>query len=217
MKAEDQVVREEIMPREQLGEAIEEHLDRLRIGVQVLVARSGTAEGFESINDVADEILAMALETAIQIADRYDPSLNVYSWLLTIASNKLKDYRKKVAREYCHSDLIGNMPDPQPQEQSESGRLWNELAEDEKFDRMLSQKAGHERLDDQLFGLEDLLSLVSENDRIVLQLVYVSELSGQDLAIVLNTTEAAALMRVSRARSRLYTAYCKSEKSAREG
>lgn len=217
MKAEDQVVREEITPREQLYGAIEEHLDHLKTGVQVLVARSGTAEGGEAINDVADEILAMTLETAIQIADRYDPSLSVYSWLLTIASNKLKDYRKKVAREYHHADLIGNMPDPQPQERSESGRLWNELAEDEKLERMLSQKAGYKRLDDQLFGLEDLLSLVNENDRIVLQLVYVSEMSGQDLAAVLNITEAAALMRVSRARSRLYTAYCKSEKSAREG
>lgn len=217
MKAKDQVVREEMAPREQLYVAIEEHLDHLKIGVQVLVARSGIAEGGVAINDVADEILAMALETAVHIADQYDPSLNAYSWLLTIASNKLKDYRKKVTREYRHADLIGNMPDPQQQDQSNSGHLWNELAEDQKFERMLSQKAGQSRLEDQLFGLEDLLSLANENDRIILQMAYVSDMSGQELAAVLNITEAAALMRLSRARSRLFTAYCKSEKMAREG
>jgi RNA polymerase sigma factor (sigma-70 family) len=217
LNAEDQVVKEEITPRENLYEAIEEHLERLKSGVQVLVARSGTAEGSQAINDVADEILAMALETAIQIADRFDPSLNAYSWLLTIASNKLKDYRKKVAREYRHADLIGNMPDPQPQDQSKSEPLWNELAEDEKLERMLSKKTGRSRLEDQLFSLEELLSLVNENDRTVLRLAYISEMSGQELAAVLNITEAAALMRLSRARSRLYDAYYKSEKSAREG
>jgi hypothetical protein len=113
-----EVVNEEIMPREQLYDAIEEHLGLLNSGVQVLVARSGIAEGSEAINDVADEILAMTLETVFQIADRYDPSLNVYSWLLAIASNKLKDYKKKIAREYRHADLIGNMPSPQSQDQS---------------------------------------------------------------------------------------------------
>ena len=134
MEAEDQKVRADISPRERLYDAIEEHLDRLRIGVQVLVARSGTAEGSDAINDVADEILAMALETAIQIADRFDPSLNSYSWLLTIASNKLKDQRKKIAREYRHADLIGNMPEPQSQKQSNSERQWHEMAEDEKLE-----------------------------------------------------------------------------------
>jgi RNA polymerase sigma factor (sigma-70 family) len=217
LKAEEQIVREEITPREQLYGVIEDHLERLRSGVQVLVARSGIAEGSQAINDVADEILAMALETTILIADRYDPSQNAYSWLLTIAANKLKDYSKKVAREYRHADLIGNMPDPQPQEQSKSEPLWNELAEDEKLERMLSKKTGHSRLEDQLFGLEELLSLVNENDRAILRLAYVSEMSGQELAAVLNITEAAALMRLSRARSRLYDAYYKSEKSAREG
>jgi RNA polymerase sigma factor (sigma-70 family) len=217
LEAEDQKVRADITPRERLYDAIEEHLDRLRIGVQVLVARSGTAEGVDAINDVADEILAMALETAIQIADRFDPSLNAYSWLLTIASNKLKDYRKKIAREYRHADLIGNMPEPQSQKQSNSERQWHEMTEDEKLESMLRKKADHSRLEDQLFGLEDLLSLVNENDRNVLRLAYVSEMSGQELAEELNITEAAALMRLSRARSRLFVAYCNSEKSAREG
>jgi len=217
LKAEEQIFREEITPRERLYAAIEEHLDHLRSGVQVLVARSGTAEGNQAINDVADEILAMTLETAIKIADRYDPSLNAYSWLLTIASNKLKDYRKKIAREYHHADLIGNMPDPQPKKQSKSELLWNELAEDEKLERMLSKKTDPSRLEDQLFGLEELLSLVNENDRTLLQLAYVGEMSGQELATVLSITKAAALMRLSRARSRLYDAYYKSEKSTREG
>jgi DNA-directed RNA polymerase specialized sigma24 family protein len=76
------------------------------------------------------------------------------------------------------------------------------LAEDKKLEQMLDQKAAHSRLDDQLFGLEDLLLLVNENDRNILQLAYVSEMSGQELANVLNITEAAALMRLSRARSR---------------
>ena len=217
MEAEDQVAKAEISLRERLYDAIEDHLDRLRVGVQVLVARSGIAEGSDAINDVADEVLSMTLETVIQIADRFDPSLNAYSWLLTIASNKLKDYRKRVAREYRHADLIGNMPDPQTQEQSKSERLWNELAEDEKLERMLGQKASHSQLEDQLFGLEDLLSLVNDNDCIILQLVYVNDMSGQEVAAALNITEAAALMRLSRARSRLYDAYCKSEKLAREG
>ena len=216
MNAEDQVVREIMIFRERLYEAIEGCLDQLKIGVQVLVARSGTAEGSEAINDVADEILAMTLETVFQIADRYDSSLNVYSWLLTIASNKLKDYRKKIAREYRHADLIGNMPSPPSQDQSKSEHAWNELDEDKKLERMLAQKADHSVLEDQLFGLEDLLSLVNENDRNILHLAYVSEMSGQELADVLNITEAAALMRLSRARSRLYDAYCKSEKSTRE-
>jgi len=159
----------------------------------------------------------MTLETTIQIADRFDPSLNAYSWLLTIASNKLKDYRKKIAREYHHADLIGNMPDPQSPKQTNSDHPWREMTEDERLERMLKKGADHSRLEDQLFGLDDLLSLVNENDRNILRLAYVSEMSGQELALALNITEAAALMRLSRARSRLYAAYSKSEKSAREG
>jgi len=44
LDADDQLIKADISPREQLYTAIEEQLDRLRIGVQVLVARSGVAE-----------------------------------------------------------------------------------------------------------------------------------------------------------------------------
>jgi RNA polymerase sigma factor (sigma-70 family) len=202
--------------QKQLYDSIADQFDRLRTGIQVLVARSGVADGKNAINDVADDIMAMTLEKAIKIANRFDPSQNAYSWLLTIANNELRDYKKKVTREHRHSDLIFDMPDHQPQKQSQSGRQWSVLAEDEKLEQILQKSVDHLRLDEKLFGFEELLSLVGEDDRTILRLAYQNDLSGKGLATIMSITEAAALMRLSRARKRLLDSYHESLSMERE-
>lgn len=196
--------------RDLLNEAVITHLDQLKNAVQVYVFRFGLAEGGPVLEGVADEILEITLETAVRLMDEFEPNLNPYSWLLTIAINAIRNYRRRVFREENHVDAITDAPAPKARNITDMDIDWSTMPEDEKLERLLDH---HEQtsLEDQLFAVDDLLSLVNENDRTVLRLAYVDGMGDADLAGVLNVSPGAAAMRLSRARKRLFEAYQKSE------
>lgn len=196
--------------RELLNEAVVTYLDQLKKAVQVYVIRFGLAEGGPVLEEIANEILEITLETAVKLMDKFDPNRNPYSWLLTIAINTLRNYRRKIFREENHVKPITDTPAPKARNNKDLEIDWYSMPEDEKLEHLLNHSE-QTSLEDQLFGVDDLLSLVNKNDRIVLRLAYVDGMGEVDLAAVLNVSQGAAAMRLSRARKRLFEAYKKSE------
>ena len=193
---------------EALFQGINESLEALKSGVQVLVARMGLAEGRDAISDRADDILqATTMEVAVKNAVRYDPSKPAYSWLMGIAVLKVKEARRIQSVEYKKEGLIG---DAYASDTEESARIPG-LSEDEKLEKLLGENPDHSRLDETLPSGEDILVLVKEPERTLLRLAYVNEMSGKEIAQVLNTNEADAFVRLSRARKKLLLAYQKNE------
>ena len=52
----------------------------------------------EEANDLAHEVLNETIITAIEIADRYSDDKSMRAWLLSIATNKIRDLRSKEIR-----------------------------------------------------------------------------------------------------------------------
>jgi RNA polymerase sigma factor (sigma-70 family) len=147
-------------------------------------------DGGERIRDIALEVLSEVVQQALDGADRFDPTRSPRMWLLGIAANLIKrrqhERRKRAQREPCGRDLhvtgAENMTD----------------------DALFSQLAGLKvaNLTDNL-EIEDLLSLVSEDDRRVLRLAVIYELNCEMLAAELGIKSGAARVRLSRALERL--------------
>ena len=64
--------------------------------------------------------------------------------------------------------------------------------------------------------LEYLLSLVKESDRLVLQLAFINDLKGKDLAAALGISEGSAYTRKHRALTRLKKAYIQANPNCQE-
>lgn len=199
--------------KELLQEAIEACLERLRPGIQVIVAKSGIVEGKVAINEMADDILQMTIETAYRIADRFDPTLNTHAWLLTIATNVVKDSRKRANKEAGRSTNIQDMELPSNAKPGDDQEL--DMTEDERLDALFYGNGTVTRNEPD-HDLEQLLALVDGGDREILQLTYVDEMSGREAAKKIGISETAALMRLSRARKRLADAYFHRPEMTRE-
>lgn len=199
--------------KELLREAIEACLDRLRTGVQVIVARAGIVEGKVAINEMADDILQMTVETSLRIADRYNPALNTHAWLLTIATNIVKDSRKRVFKEASRSANIQDMELKSTSKPGDDQEL--DMTEDERLDALFYERRMMARVEPD-HELERILGLVNDSDRKILSLTYVHDMSGREAASELGISEPAALMRLSRARKHLADAYFKRSEMTRE-
>jgi len=199
--------------KELLQEAIEACLERLRPSIQVIVAKSGIVEGKAAINEMADEILQMTIETAFRIANRFDPTLNTHAWLLTIATNIVKDSRKRANKEASRSTNIQDIELSSNAKPGDEQEL--DMTEDERLDALFygNRPASRNEPDREL---DQLLALVDGGDREILQLTYVDEMSGREAAKRLGVSEPAALMRLSRARKRFADAYYHRPEMTRE-
>jgi RNA polymerase sigma factor (sigma-70 family) len=193
--------------KESLFQRINEILEALKIGVQVMVAKTGLAVGKDAIDDTADDILQASMEVAVNIADRYDPTKNAYSWLMAIAVNKIKEARRLQAIEYQRERLIGDTYEKDIEEDAKNSGL----SEDEWLETLLGKKQDQSRLDEIMPGVEDILALIKEPERSLLRLFYINEMSAKEIAQVLNVNEATTLVRLSRARKQLFVAYQKNE------
>jgi RNA polymerase sigma-70 factor (ECF subfamily) len=147
------------------------------------------------------------MEVAVNIADRYDPTQNAYSWLMAIAVNKIKEARRLQAIEYQRERLIGDTYEKDIEEDAKNSGL----SEDEWLETLLGKKQDQSRLDEIMPGVEDILALIKEPERSLLRLSYINEMSAKEIAQVLNVNEATTLVRLSRARKQLFVAYQKNE------
>jgi RNA polymerase sigma factor (sigma-70 family) len=197
-----------ISSREIISREVELCYSDLRVSVQVMVARSGLVEGEVSIIDTASDLLHSTIETALQAADRFDPTRSVYSWLLGIAVNKLKEMRRGVYNEIKRVQVFD---DEDPKSNDPVIQSGKEVPEDataeERIDAMLYRSTNRNALEDQIPRLDEILALVNESDQQILRLAIVDRLSGADLAAALGIREGAAYVRLARAKGRLQEKY----------
>lgn len=194
-----------LTPQEVVRRAIETHYSNIQTGVRVLVARAGLAEGYASIAEMSDEVFQYTIETALKIAPRFDPSHQAQSWLLGIATNKIKEMRRKNTREADHIQSVEG-EDGQNESSGSDGDI-EDYTTEERIDAAIYHSTHGDSLEDSSPLLNELLSLVDDNDRRILTLAYVDQLNGIELAAALGVREGAAYVRVARAKEHLRKKY----------
>lgn len=180
----------------------------LRIGVQVLVAKSGLVDGEAKIAETADDLLHDTIETALKIADRFDPTRSPYSWLMGIAVKKLSEMARAIKREGKRIQIVTDKDDEDDGASARRGKDDNESSTaEEVIDSVLYRTSNRSSLEDQEPLLNELLALVKESDRQILMLAIVDGLSGAGLAASLGIREGAAYVRLARAKEHLRQKY----------
>ena len=181
-----------------LGQAIERELDDLRRGVEVLVWRTGLAQGRDTVAAVADDVLQDVVVRALGRASAFDPSRSAHAWLFGFAVNVVRERRRQRLSEEQRLVQLSDL-DPDGEHFTSLGR--NLCA--------LSANGAEE-------SFAELLGLAAPTDREVLRLTFAEQLRGPDLAAALGTSEGAARVRLSRALRRLATAYRAAEQAGAE-
>lgn len=171
------------------------------------VQNMGLASG-DRVSSVAQEVMQEAFVEALAHADRFDPDRQVIAWLLGIALNIIRHKKAEAAkrrqREFSFNQL---------------SRLFAErMSDDELLDRITpSTQAGPEELVESDEQANTLLSLVSEEDQLLLRLAFLEDFAREPLAQRLGVTAGAARVRVHRAHARLRAAWVAGQAKTRKG
>jgi len=196
------VVDADITPqRQQLDAAFEQQRDLLLNGIKAHLWSQGLTRDYTTLTELAEEVLQETAETAYRIADQYDPARPARPWLLAIALNHVRNLRRAHDRDERHLVPVAETPQARAAYRNADGPL----SDDTLFDLLVSPVTSSE-VDDR-FAVEALLTLVRDDDRRVLQMKFVDNISYRELAAALGVSEGAAYTRISRAISRLRTAY----------
>ena len=194
----------DISPGAVLGAAIERDFISIQRAVELLVwrfvARQGRPLNHEALRTIVDDVLQEAIARVLKRAAAYDPQRSAHAWVLGFAIKVLQERRRRELRErqYLVADAGGTS--------SEAEQVADTLLE------RVSDLATTDRQ-----GLLELLDLVNAADRRVLTLRFVYRLRGLELAQELGISHGAARTRLSRALSRLSTAYHRADRFARDG
>jgi len=161
------------------------------------LVRAGLADGRDA-TPLAIELLDEVVVQALEHAERFRPSGQPMAWLLGIAANLIRrrqaeratrDRREPLVRDLCSSTQ-------------------DALSEDELFDRVASLAAGEPIADwEANEAASAILAHVSADDRRVLQLAVLHEMSGEALGQELGIKPGAARVRLHRALNRLRRAW----------
>jgi RNA polymerase sigma-70 factor (ECF subfamily) len=179
--------------QQHLRDVIERDADTLHNTLRHYVLRAGLATN-QNAASTASELLNEVVVEAMQHAARFDPTREPVAWLLGIAANLIKRKLATLSRNNHREPLLRDLYPAADQE----------LSDAELFDRLsrLSAADPAQQLERQ-DAINYLLRFVSENDRQVLRLAILNDLSGEALAAELNTTSGAARVRLHRALRRL--------------
>lgn len=222
----DQKIMEEIMmnnvaglKRQKLVQAVEESYDQLLTSIRVLIWKLGMAGNRDEANELSYEILNETVATAINIEARFDIHKSMHAWLMSIATNKIRELKTKEARrgkrmgnvtETYHNRLERSKYAPNGHRSSEN------ITEDEMIDYLNTYDGSRNPLHDKIhLSFAELISLVGPEDQQVLKLAFEDNLRGNDLAASLKISVGTANVRLSRAVTRLRQAYLASEASER--
>jgi RNA polymerase sigma factor (sigma-70 family) len=161
------------------------------------VVRAGLANGQDAAPAAAELLNEVAVQ-ALEHAERFRPSGQPMAWLLGIAANLIRRRQAERAtrerREPLVRDLYADVHDA--------------LSEDELFDRVASLAAGGPISDwEANEAASAMLACVSAEDRRVLHLAILLDLSGEAVAQELGITPGAARVRLHRALNRLRAAW----------
>lgn len=182
-----------------LCQAIEQHWKELLPSIRVQIRKLNLATDHDAVEDLAQEILNGSIVQALKNHDKYNPDRPAFPWLRKIAFNQALMLRRRRNLENQHVTLVADET-KKLTEQTGSEKM----SEDEMFG--LLYQTSTTDFDSQL-ALDDLLSLVKDGDREVLDLAFVHGLRGKALAAKLGISEGAAWVRLSRAVIRLREAY----------
>lgn len=178
---------------------IEQEWQRLLTGIRIYVRKFGLAGDASTTDTVARDILQDTVVTALAQSSNYDPDRLALPWLLGVAINHIRHRRRALGVE----SRVLPVADVRLTSSGEGDS--RSLSTDEIFD-LLTQRATADRRPNQLTAVE-ILSLVNEADRQILQLAFIEGLRGKALAAQLGISEGAAWARTSRAITRLREAY----------
>ena len=193
-----------------LAQEIEEKYEYLLTGIRILIWKMGMAASKKEADDLAYEILNETVATAIQIAERYEIEKSAHAWLMGIATNKIKEMRTK---EYRRSKRMGIATETYRSIQQNSNRInsghkeTEQITEGEMIDYLVAHNNQTNLLGNKIhLNFDELISLVSPEDRFVLKLAFVDNLKGKDLAAILQTSTGVSLtVLICTRRSRPYT------------
>ena len=194
---------QELSPQAILNREIESRYSSLQTSIQVLVAKSGLANGKAEIVEISDDVLHNTIETALRSAVKFDSNRSAYSWLIGIAVNKLREMRRAL-RYKSERTQVFDYQKFGALNGSEDGQ---DYTAEELIDSVLYRSTNRSLLEDQDQLLNEMLALVKESDRQILSLAIVDGLSGADLAAALVIREGAAYVRLARAKECLRKEY----------
>jgi RNA polymerase sigma factor (sigma-70 family) len=183
-----------------LRTAIEREWPHLLTGIRIYVSRFGLVTDGSTLEDTAREILHETIATGLTKSAKYNNQKEPLPWLLGIAINHIRHRRRTVG---VNSRVVAIANVKLPSRAADKGST--HLSSDEMFD-LLTRSANPGFRANQL-NAKELLSLVNEEDRKILNLAFIEGLRGKALAAELGISEGAAWARTSRAIARLREAY----------
>lgn len=196
---------EEATPDERkrlLIEALQEHQQDLLAGIRVYLWQLRVVTDRGSLEDRANDVFQEAVITALENPGNYNPSRPARVWLLGVAINEIRHLKRRMGLE---RELIESVADTPEVRRRTRAAASLKLSEADMFDllykRVGTAPGGH--------TLDELLSVVGDSDRRILQLHFVEDLSGRELGAELRISEGAAYTRLSRAKARLRDALLK--------
>lgn len=191
-------------PSAVLGAGIERDFVSLQRAVELLVwrflARQGRPLNHDALRATAEDVLQEAIARVLERAAAYDPQRSAHAWVLGFAIKVLQERRRREHRERQY--LVATTGGADSEAEHAADTLLERVSDLATTDRQ---------------GLLELLDLVSAADRRVLTLRFVYRLRGRDLAQALGISHGAARTRLSRALSRLATAYHRADRFVGEG
>ena len=193
-----------VSPSAVLGAAIERDFVSLQRAMELIVWRFLVRQGRPLNHDVlratAEDVLQEAIARVLKRSATYDPQRSAHAWVVGFAIKVLQERRRRELRERQY--LVANTGGPSPDAEHAPDSLLERVSDMATTDRQ---------------GLLELLDLVSATDRRVLTLRFVYRLRGLELAQALGISHGAARTRLSRALSRLATAYHRADRFAGDG
>jgi RNA polymerase sigma factor (sigma-70 family) len=189
----------------QVQQFLQEHMPMFEGIVRSYVVRMGLAHGAE-ISSFTHDVLGEASLEALAHTDRFLLAQQPKAWFLVIATNILKRRRTLLMRQSSHEQSVAALLAEQ-QDENES----------DFFDRVTSlSQPGPEQDFVTRERVQEILRLVSPEDRNILQLAILHDLNTHYLAQVLHISTGAARVRLHRALHRLRLAWHEYEENNHE-
>ena len=133
--------------------------------------------------------------------------------------NKIKELRTKEIRRSKRTGVVTETYQSGKQNSRSAGNSIEnseQITEEEIIDYLIARNADTNPMHHKIhLTFDELVSLVGNDDRLVLKLAFVDNVRGNDLAAILKTSMGAANVRLSRAIGRLRHAYLSSEAGER--
>ncbi|GCE11802.1 RNA polymerase sigma factor [Tengunoibacter tsumagoiensis] len=188
---------EQFRKRKELADCIQQNTEALLRILRMYTQRMGLAQGME-VQAVALDVLQETVVEALEHADRFDTGRQPVAWLLGIGVNVIRRKKDEMMRTGKRECSIEHFSYHQ-EDTVDSGEA---LA----YVQSISV-AGPEAKVEEDERVEQLLALVSAEDRQVLRLAFIHGFSRDALAQQLGLTSGSVRVKLHRALSRLRLAW----------